>query len=139
MGIEKYEEEHNRIIEQINALNLEIPSEAAKGQYLYTQARVYAYKIAGHYKAQYKHYEAQAEIQQGLGYKAIRKGESEQYKDLKTAQDAQYLSRITKGRMLDEAAQYEGEYTTWRGIADTYESACNALKDLLKTMYSEGA
>jgi hypothetical protein len=137
--LEKWENEHNRILDDINALSFDIPHEVAKGQYLYTQARVYAYKIAGHYKAQYKHYEAQAEIQQGLGYKAIRKGESEAYKDLKTAQDAQYLSRITKGRMLDKAAEYEGEYTTWRGIADTYESACNALKDLLKTMYSEGA
>lgn len=140
MNLEQYEIQHNRIIEQINMIDLDAcdPIMVAKAEYLYTQARKVAYQIAGHYKAQQKHYEAQAEIQQGLGYKKIRRGEHEKYKDLKTAQDAQYLSRITKGKQLERAAEFEGLYTTWRGIAETYQDSANALKDLIKAIESEG-
>ena len=134
--MKQYEEEHNKIIDQINEIDLDRcdPVSIAKAEYLYAKARIVAYKIAGHYKAEQKYYEAQAEIQQGLGYKKIRRGEMEDYKDMKAAADAQYLSRITKGKQLAEAAKYEGLYTQWKGIADTYQDAVNALKDLIKAI-----
>jgi hemerythrin superfamily protein len=138
--LEQYEQEHNRILEEINAINLDSasPFEISKVAYLYTQARVIAFKIAGHYKAEYKHYEAQAEVQQGLGYKLIRRKEHEEYRDLTTAADAQYLSRITKGKQLDLASKSEGLYTQWKGIADTYQDSRNALKDVLDAIKAEG-
>lgn len=139
MNLDETLKEHSRIIDTINEINLDAcdPHTIAKVQYFYSQARALAYRIAGHYKAEYKHYEAQAEIQQGLGYKAIRRKEDERYKDLTTAADAQYLSRITKGKMLDQAAEPEGLYATWKGIADTYESSINALKDMIRTLENE--
>lgn len=140
MDLTQIEAEHNAIIDQINEINLDAcdPAMVAKAQYLYTKARIVAYRIAGHYKAEQKKYEGQAEIQQGLGYKKIRRGEHEEYKDLKTAQDAQYLSRITKGRMLEKASGFEGLFVTWKGIADTYESSCNALKDYIRAIEKDG-
>lgn len=138
--LEQFEQEHNQILEEINAIELDkaSPFEISKVAYLYTQARVIAFKIAGHYKAAYKHHEAQAEIQQGLGYKLIRRKEHEDYQDLTTAADAQYLSRITKGKELEKASKYEGLYTQWKGIADTYQDSRNALKDVLDAIKAEG-
>lgn len=139
MALELWERQHNSILDEINSFALVSPAEVAKAQYLYTQARIQAYKIAGHYRAEQKKHEASAEIQQGLGYKKIRRGEVKEYEDMKASTDAQYLSRITKGKELAKAAEAEGLYITWNGIANTYESAANALKDVLKSMYSDGA
>lgn len=127
---------HASYIDQIKVLDKRMdslaPYEIAKLEYLYTKAERIAWNIAGYFKKQYKYYEGLAEIYQGQEYKNVR---SEQGK---TAVDGQYLSRITKGNMLCEAAEYEGEYISWCGVAKTYERAANALKDILKAVTKEG-
>jgi hypothetical protein len=40
--------------------------------------------------------------------------------------------------MLCEAAQYEGDYISWKGVASTYERAANALKDIMRAITKEG-
>lgn len=131
-----YEKAHANYINQIKALDVRMdslaPYEIAKLEYLYTKAERIAWNIAGWYKKQYKYYEGMAEIHQGLEYKHVREEEG------KTAVDGQYLSRITKGKALCEAAQYEGDYISWSGVAKTYERAANALKDIMKAIEKQG-
>jgi hypothetical protein len=134
--LKKYEKAHANYINQIKALDDRMdslaPYEIAKLEYLYTKAERIAWNIAGWYKKQYKYYEGLAEIYQGQEYKNVREDQG------KTAVDGQYLSRITKGNMLCEAAQYEGDYISWKGIAQTYERAANALKDVMKAIEKQG-
>jgi hypothetical protein len=108
------------------------PYEISKLEYLYTKAERIAWKIAGWYKKKYKYYEGLAEIYQGQEYKKVRED------DGKSAVDGQYLSRITKGNMLCEAADYEGDYISWKGVASTYERAANSLKDVMKYIDKQG-
>ena len=108
------------------------PYEISKLEYLYTKAERIAWKIAGWYKKKYKYYEGLAEIYQGQEYKKVRE------EDGKSAVDGQYLSRITKGNMLCEAADYEGDYISWKGVASTYERAANSLKDVMKYIDKQG-
>jgi hypothetical protein len=108
------------------------PYEISKLEYLYTKAERIAWKIAGWYKKKYKYYEGLAEIYQGQEYKKVRED------DGKSAVDGQYLSRITKGNMLCEAAEYEGDYISWKGVASTYERAANSLKDVMKYIEKQG-
>jgi intein/homing endonuclease len=136
LELKRYEQVHNTYIKQIQKLDERMdelaPYEIAKLEYLYTKAERMAWNIAGWYKKKYKYYEGLAEIYQGQEYKNIR-----QDKD-NTSVDAQYASRITKGNMLCEAANYEGDYITWKGIAQTYERAANALKDVMKAIEKQG-
>lgn len=108
------------------------PYEIAKLEYLYSQAERQAWRIAGHFKKLYKYHEGMAEIAQGQAYK------SERSDGKKNSTDGQYLSRIAKGEQLTQAAEYEGEFLTWRGVAGTYERAANSLKDMLKAITAEG-
>jgi hypothetical protein len=108
------------------------PYEISKLEYLYTKAERIAWKIAGWYKKKYKYYEGLAEIYQGQEYKKVRED------DGKSSVDGQYLSRITKGNMLCEAADYEGDYISWKGVASTYERAANSLKDVMKYIEKQG-
>lgn len=108
------------------------PYEISKLEYLYTKAERIAWKIAGWYKKKYKYYEGLAEIYQGQEYKKVREDEG------KSSADGQYLSRITKGNMLCEAADYEGDYISWKGVASTYERAANSLKDVMKYIDKQG-
>lgn len=108
------------------------PYEISKLEYLYTKAERIAWKIAGWYKKKYKYYEGLAEIYQGQEYKKVRED------DGKSSVDGQYLSRITKGNMLCEAADYEGDYISWSGVAKTYERAANSLKDVMKYIEKQG-
>lgn len=108
------------------------PYEISKLEYLYTKAERIAWKIAGWYKKKYKYYEGLAEIYQGQEYKKVRED------DGKSSVDGQYLSRITKGNMLCEAADYEGDYISWSGVAKTYERAANSLKDVMKYIDKQG-
>jgi hypothetical protein len=134
--LDDYFKSHKNYIDQIKALDDRMdslaPYEIAKLEYLYTKAERIAWNIAGHFKKEYKYYEGLAEIHQGQEYKNVREDAS------KSATDGQYLSRITKGNMLCEAAQYEGDYISWKGIASTYERAANSLKDILKAIEVEG-
>lgn len=141
MSVETWEKSHNDILEKINHImdNLShIPHELARAEYLYTRARAVAYRIAGSYKAQFKMYEARAEQMQARGYEKIRKGEADGYEKFKSSQDAQYMSRLTKGLQLEKAAEYEGLYDQWRGIAESYNDSCNAVKDMIRTIESNG-
>lgn len=127
---------HKKYISQIKQLDSRMdelaPYEIAKLEYLYTKAERIAWQITGEYKREYKYYEGMAEVAQGQEYKNIRENKKS------TSTDGQYMSRITKGQMLMEAANYEGDYMSWRGIAGTYERAANALKDLMKAISVQG-
>ncbi|MNW18101.1 hypothetical protein D3C71_2175300 [compost metagenome] len=76
---------------------------------------------------------------QARGYELIRKGEDDRFSEkFKTAQDATYMSRLGKGIQLEQAATNEGLYEQWRGIAESYQDACNAIKDMIRTIESQG-
>jgi hypothetical protein len=134
--LEDYFKSHENYIKQIKVLDERMdslaPFELAKLEYLYTKAERIAWNIAGHYKKEYKYYEGLAEIHQGQEYKNVRQDSS------KSATDGQYLSRITKGNMLCTAAEFEGDYISWSGVARTYERAANALKDIMRAITKEG-
>lgn len=127
---------HQAIIEQIRALDKRLhelsPFELSKLEYTYTKAERHAWTIAGYFKAQSKYYEGMAEVAQGTTYKNLRK------KSNTTGQDAQYESRIAKGNMLMEAGTHDGDFTSWKGFAISYEGARNAIKDMLKAISAEG-
>lgn len=140
LELKRFEKVHENYINQIKTLDNRMdslaPYEIAKLEYLYTKAERIAWNISGWYKKQYKYYEGMAEIYQGQEYKNVRSGKTDE--KLKTAVDGQYLSRITKGEMLCTAADYEGDYISWSGVARTYERAANSLKDILKAVSKEG-
>lgn len=127
---------HEKSINQIKLLDSRIdslaPFEIAKLEYLYSQAERQAWRVAGHFKKLYKYHEGMAEIAQGQSYK------NERVDGNKNSTDGQYLSRIAKGEQLVMAAEYEGEFLTWKGIASTYERASNSLKDMIKAITAEG-
>lgn len=127
---------HENYIKQIRVLDERMdelaPYEIAKLEYFYTRAERIAWRIAGEYKKEYKYYEGMAEIAQGQEYKRIREGKKN------TSTDGQYMSRITKGQMLVEAAKHEGDFISWKGIASSYENAINALKDIIKAIDKQG-
>jgi len=129
---------HEKSINEIKILDNRIdelaPFEIAKLEYLYSQAERHAWRIAGYFKKLYKYHEGMAEIAQGQEYKEIRAGGRD---GMKTSADGQYLSRIAKGEQLKIAAEYEGEFLTWKGVAGTYERAANSLKDMLKAITAE--
>lgn len=131
----QFEKAHEKAVNDIQQLDKRMdslsPYELAKLEYLYSKAERQAWNIAGYYKKQYKYYEGMAEIAQGTTYKSIRAED-------KTSVDAQYESRIAKGNALAEAAEYEGDYVTWKGIAGTYERAANSIKDAIKAIEKEG-
>ena len=133
--IKKYLEAHEKCIKEIQALDNRMdhlaPYEIGKLQYLYTKAERHAWAIAAWHTKKQKYYEGMAEVAQGQEYKQMRD-------EGKTGNDAQYLSRISKGIQLTNAADYEGDYISWRGMAETYMGARNALKDILKAIDSQG-
>jgi hypothetical protein len=132
----KYLHTHETYLKQVRELEGRMdslaPFELAKLEFLYTKLERAAWHIAGWYKKKAKYYEGMAEIEQGQEYKRLREDEK------KTAADAQYYSRIPKGERLQEAGGYEGDFVTWKGIANTYERAANAIKDMIKAIESEG-
>lgn len=141
MALEQWEKEHNALLDKINKImdsNAHTPHELARAEYFYTQARAVSYKIVGHYKAQFKYYEARAEQLQAMGYENIRKGDNPKYEKFKSSVDAQYMSRLTKGIQLEKASEFEGMYDQWRGVADAYSDAVNAIKDMIKTAENQG-
>ena len=133
--IESYESAHAKYIKEIQELDDRMdhlaPYEVAKLEYLYTKAERQAWVIAAYHKKNQKYYEGMAEIRQGQEYQKARN-------EGKSGTDAQYLSRITKGEMLCEASDHEGGYVSWRGIAQTYERAAHALKDIMKSIEVQG-
>lgn len=126
---------HDSIIKQIRELDKRLsslsPFELSKLEYLYTKVERQAWTIAGHFKAQSKYYEGMAEVAQGTTYKSLRT-------DGKTSIDAQYESRIAKGNMLMEAGEHDGDFTSWKGFALSYEGARNSIKDMIKSIEAEG-
>jgi hypothetical protein len=142
MSVEQWEKSHNELLDQINSIMdkySHTPHELARAEYLYTRARAICYRIVGHYKAEFKLYEARAEQMQARGYEKIRKGEAEGFAEkFKSSTDAQYMSRLTKGIQLENAAKPEGMYDQWRGIAESYRDAANAIKDMINTAENQG-
>lgn len=133
--LNSFHKAHEKALDEIQKLDSRMdalaPYEIGKLQYMYTKAERQAWNIAAWHKKKQKYYEGMAEIAQGQEYKQMRDSG-------KTGTDAQYLSRISKGLQLATAAEYEGDYITWRGIAQTYEGARNALKDMIKAVAQEG-
>ncbi len=135
LELNKYHRAHEKALVEIEKLDSRMdalaPYEIGKLQYMYTKAERQAWNIAAWHKKKQKYYEGMAEIAQGQEYKQMRDSG-------KTGTDAQYLSRISKGLQLATAAEYEGDYITWRGIAETYAGARLALKDVLKAIEAQG-
>lgn len=132
--IEKYLKAHENAIKEVQVLDKRIdslsPYEITKLQYLYTKVERHAWAIAAWNKRQQKYYEGIAEVAQGQEFKKMRD-------EGKSGVDAQYLSRISKGAQLTHAAEFEGDYISWRGIAESYIGARNALKDMIKSVDAE--
>lgn len=96
----------------------------------YSFARKEAHAVAGKCRNLQRFYEAVAEQGQANMYERVKlKLEN---RNLHNSTDAQYLSRRIKGRLLEKAAQWEGDYQRWSGIASSYEQTGNATKDLFK-------
>lgn len=130
-----YIDKHNGFLNQINEIDLDNspPFRIAKAEYLYSRAQLYASLISGHYRKLQKYHEAMAEQEQANSYESTRLGDG----PLKTGTDAQYLSRLAKGKELEIASTYDGDYVRWTGIAKSYESAINSLKDMIKSLEKE--
>lgn len=133
--LEGHEALHKKHLQEIKELDVRMdylsPYEIAKLEYLYTKVERQAWIIAAYHKKNQKYFEGMAEIRQGQEYQKARNTG-------KTGTDSQYLSRITKGEMLCEASGHEGDYVSWRGIAQTYERAAHALKDVMKAIEAQG-
>ena len=134
--IQKYLTNHNTNLMLINEFKLdELGSyQLAKVEYLYSKCVLDASLIAGHYRKQQRYYEAMAEIKQADAYENARTAEGS---ELKGSTDGQYLSRKAKGEQLIKAAQYEGDYIRWQGIAKSYENSINSVKDMIKSLEKE--
>ena len=135
-AIMHYVEKHNRFLEQINGVDFDNapPFLIAKAEMWYSQAQLYAGNIAAYYRKQQKLYEAKAEQAQADKYESVRLGGDPK---LKSAVDAQYLSRMAKGLQLEAAAKCEGNYIRWNGILVSYGNAINSLKDMIKSIKRE--
>ncbi|GIN93359.1 hypothetical protein [Siminovitchia terrae] len=135
LELKRYLKSHKLAIDAIQLLDNRIdelaPFELAKLEYLYTKAERAAWGIAAWYKKKQKYYEGVAEIAQGQEFKKVRD-------DGASSTDAQYLSRIAKGVQLTAAADHEGDYIAWRGVAQTYERAANSIKDMMKANEAQG-
>jgi len=136
-AILNYVKNHNDYLKKIEAYEVHLNEgallgrvELAKMEYWYSYAQRYAYLISGYYRKQQKYYEAHAEIQQANMYENVKLGK---YNDkLSNSTDAQYLSRRAKGEQLELASHHEGNFKRWEGIALSYESAINSIKDMVK-------
>jgi hypothetical protein len=136
-AIRHYVSKHNEYLAKINEIGLDnAPSLLiAKAEYWYAWAQIYASNIAGYYRKQQKLYEARAEMAQADGYEAARTNKDG--RQLNGSTDGQYLSRKAKGKQLEKAAHYEGNYIRWSGIAKSYGDAINSLKDIIKSIEKE--
>lgn len=127
-----YIEKHNNFIDQINQYNIDevSPAEVAKMEYLYSQAQIYAFLIASHYRRLQRYHEAQGRQQRANAF--------EEYRRERSAADADALSRRVEGEQDEIAGKNEANYVRWHGIAQAYENAINSLKDLGKAIMREG-
>jgi hypothetical protein len=137
--INHHKKEHNRWVTLINNTGvldedaepiLLGPALLAKVELWYGEARKEAYSIAGKNRDMQKFYEAAAEQGQANQYELVKLGKYDS--KLNNSTDAQYLSRRVKGRLMDLAAHFEGEFKRWDGVAHAYESSVNAIKDMYK-------
>lgn len=134
--LKKYLTNHNANLMIINEMEFDKLGsfQLAKVEYLYSKCMLYASLISGHYRKQQRYYEAMAEIHQADAYESAR---TSMLSELKGSTDAQYLSRKAKGEQLKQAAQYEGDYVRWSGIAKSYENSINSVKDMIKSLEKE--
>jgi hypothetical protein len=56
----------------------------------------------------------------------------------RSAADAAVISRRAKGKQMQLAGNHEADYLRWNGIATSYESMINSLKDAIKAIAKEG-
>lgn len=136
-AIMHYVEKHNEYIKKIDSVKLDQSGTfaIANTELLYSKAQLYASNIASYYRKYQKLYEAKAEQEQANAYERARTNKDE--KCLNGSTDAQYLSRMAKGRELEKAAKYEADYIRWNGIAVSYGNAINSLKDMIKGIKQE--
>lgn len=111
------------------------PVEIARVEMWYSFARGHAYDISALCREMALYFEAQAEQGQANMFEKVKLGEYN--KKLMNSTDAQYLSRRAKGKLLEKAAKWQGDYLRWKGIGDTYESSVNAVKDMFKVAEHE--
>ncbi len=127
---------HNKLLRTVNEYDLDSasPFQLAKMEYLYSQAQLYAYLVASHYRKQQRYHEAHSEQDFANNYESIRDDKETK----RSAADAQVMARKFKGLQLDKAGAEEGNYLRWNGIAHSYENMIYSLKDMIKTVQKEG-
>lgn len=133
--IHHYFDKHNELLGKVNDVDRDNAGTfmLARCEEWYSQARLYAYLIAGHYVKLQRYHESMAEQAQADAYEKAR------FEEKKNSTDAQYLSRKAKGLELEKASRWEGDVTRWKGIAASYEGMVNSLKDMIKAKERESA
>lgn len=127
---------HNNLLRQVNAYDMDAasPFQLAKMEYIYSQAKLYAHLISSHYRKQQRYHEAMAEQDFANEYESIRDDKEKK----RSATDANVIARRAKGKQMDFAGREEANYIRWNGIAISYESMINSLKDMIKSIAKEG-
>lgn len=137
--LDYYVQQHNKYLKMIEGTGFNNPESdpvllgpavLAKIELWYSLARKEAYNISGKSRDLQKFYLAVAEQGKANQYELVRMGKYDE--KLNNATDAREIARRISGRLEERAAHFEGEYTRWSGIANAYESAANAAKDLFK-------
>lgn len=127
---------HNKLLRGIDEYNIDTatPFQLAKMEYLYSQAQLYAYLIASHYRKTQRYHESVSEQEFANSYEAIR----DDHKAKRSGADAAIMARKAKGAQLELAGKEESNYMRWNGIAHSYENVIYSIKDMIKTVKIEG-
>jgi hypothetical protein len=134
--MQQHLKEHNELLNKITFLGIDdvsvmlSPREYGHGQILYAKLVKEASAIAGKCRDLQRYFEAFAEQGQADFFEKVRM--KKYNKDIYKTTDAQYLSRKAKGKLLEYAGEYEGDYHKWQGAAKSYELSVNSVKDLYK-------
>lgn len=127
---------HNNILREINKVDLPgcAPFQIAELEYKYSNCKLYAHLISSHYRKQQRYHESMAEQEYANEYERIRDDKESK----RSAADAAVISRRAKGKQMQLAGNHEADYLRWNGIAISYESMINSLKDAIKAIAKEG-
>lgn len=126
---------HNSILREINKVSLSgaTPYQLAELEYKYSNCKLYAHLISSHYRKQQRYHESMAEQDFADEYERIRDDNEKK----RSAADAQVLARKAKGKQMQLAGNHEADYIRWNGVAISYESMINSLKDAIKAIGKE--
>jgi hypothetical protein len=134
--IQQHLKKHNDLLKQISNLGIDdvsvmlSPREYGHGQILYAKLVKEASAIAGRSRDLQRYFEAFAEQGQAEFFAKVRL--KQYHQGIYKTTDAQYLSRKAKGKLLEYAGEYEGDFKEWEGAAKSYELVVNGVKDLYK-------